>query len=87
MDLWLIIVLVIAAIVIIGIIYRVTAGKNRRIEQRRETAAEQRQEAQVAAQSAGEAEIAARRQQELAEAEKERALILEREAVKSDPDR
>ena len=81
------ILIAVAALIVIGLIYWFTAGKNRRLEQQRTTATEHREEAQLAAQRAGEADLVARRQQEAAEAERERALELQRKAEKVDPDR
>jgi flagellar biosynthesis/type III secretory pathway M-ring protein FliF/YscJ len=81
------ILIAVAVLVVLFLIYWFVAGKNRRLEQRRETAAEHREEAQLAAQRAGEADLTARRQQEAAEAERERALELQRKAEKVDPDR
>jgi len=88
MDDWVTILLVVIALLVIaGIIYWATRGKERRLEQRRETAAEHRQEAQVAAQRAGQAEVDARRAEEAAEQERERAVSLQGKAEKVDPDR
>jgi flagellar biosynthesis/type III secretory pathway M-ring protein FliF/YscJ len=87
MDTWLVIVLsVLALIVVIGIIYWVTQGKERMLQQRRDSAAEHRQEAQTAAQRAGEADVSARRDAEIAEQERERAAELQRKAAQRDPD-
>jgi len=87
MDGWLIAVLVIALVVIGGLIYvAATRGKEKRLEQQRTTATEQRQEAQSAAQRAGEADLAANRHAEAAERERERAVEMEQRAAKTDPD-
>lgn len=87
MDDWVTIVLIVLAlIVVVGIIYWMTRGKERRLEQKREYAAEHRQEAQVAAQRAGQADVSARRQAEIAEQERQRAAELQREAAEKDPD-
>ncbi len=88
MDDTLVIVLIVVAVLAIGAaIYWMTRGKEKRLEQQRETAAEHRQEAQIAAQRAGEAEVASRRHADAAEQERERALELERKANETDPDR
>ncbi|MGH2776315.1 MAG: hypothetical protein ACRDJT_12895 [Actinomycetota bacterium] len=87
MDGWLIAVLVVALVVIGGLIYvAATRGREKRLEQQRTTATEQRQEAQSAAQRAGEADLAANRHAESAERERERAVELEQRAAKTDPD-
>ena len=87
MDGTLLVVLIVVAVLVIGAaIYWMTRGKERRLEQNRELAAENRQEAQTAAQRAGEAEVAARRHAEEAERERERALELEHKANETDPD-
>lgn len=87
MDGWLIAVLVVALVVIGGLIYfAATRGREKRLEQQRTTATEQRQEAQSAAQRAGEADLAANRQAETAERERERAVEMEQQAAKTDPD-
>lgn len=82
---WILIVL--AVLVIIGIVYWMTKGRERRDEQRRETAEERRQEAQIAAQRAGQADVEARRSAQVAESERERAIELEEKAAAVDPDR
>jgi Tfp pilus assembly protein PilO len=87
MDGWLIAVLIIAVVVIGGLIYvGATRGRQKRLEQQRATATEQRQEAQSAAQRAGEADLAANRHAETAERERERAVEMEQRAAKTDPD-
>ena len=82
---WILIAL--AVLVVIGVIYWMTKGREQRYEQRRETAAEHREEAQVAAQRAGQAEVEARRSAQAAESERERAIELEEKAAAVDPDR
>ena len=77
----------IGVLLVIGIIYWMTSGKERRLEQRRETATEHRQEAAQAAQRAGQADVEARRVSAAAETERERAIELEEKAAKVDPDR
>ena len=86
MDTWLVIVLAVLALLVIGIIYWVSQGKERMLQQRRDSAAEHRQEAQTAAQRAGEADVSARREAEVAEQERERAAELQRKAAQRDPD-
>ena len=81
------VLIVIAVLVVIGVIYWMTKGREQRLEQRRETAAEHRQEAQIAAQRAGQADVESRRAGEAAEAERQRAVELEEKAAKADPDR
>lgn len=81
------ILLIVLAVVVIGAaVYWMTRGKERRLDQGRAEAAEQRQESQTAAQRAGQAEVAAKRHAQEAEAERERALELERKANETDPD-
>jgi hypothetical protein len=80
------ILIAVAVVAIIGVIYWVTKGKEARLNQRRETAAEHRQEAQVAAQRAGQADVEARRVSQQAEAERDRAIELEEKAAATDPD-
>lgn len=88
MDGWLIAVLVVVALVVIGGLIYLAAGRGRekRLEQQRTKAAEQRREAQSAAQRAGEADLAANRQAEAAQRERERAVEMEQQATKTDPD-
>lgn len=86
---WLTIVLVIAVVLIlIGAIWWAgTKGRDKKIQQQRETATKHREDARAAAHSAGEAELAARRQEEEADRARDRAAELEHEADKVDPDR
>lgn len=88
MDGWLITVLVVVGLVVIaGLAYvAATRGRAKRVEQQRTAAAEQRQEAQSAAQRAGEADLAANRHAEKAQRERERAIEMEQQAAKTDPD-
>jgi flagellar biosynthesis/type III secretory pathway M-ring protein FliF/YscJ len=87
MDTWLVIVLIVALVVVGALIYMAaTRGREKRLEQQRTAATEQRQEAQSAAQRAGEADLAANRQAERAKAERERAVEMEERAAKTDPD-
>ncbi|MGI8942475.1 MAG: hypothetical protein ACR2H7_11395 [Actinomycetota bacterium] len=88
MDTSLVIVLiVIVVIAIAAAVYWTISGKAKKLEQQRERAAGDRQEAHGAAQRAGEAELTARRHSEEADRERERAVELERNADETDPDR
>ena len=79
---WLIAVIVVAAIVYAA----ATKGRQKRLDQRRAQAEEHRAEAQERARVAGEKELAARRQADEAQLERDRAVELEGQAQKTDPD-
>ena len=81
-----IVLALLALIVVVGAIYWIARGRERRLETRREEAAEHRQEAATAAQRAGEADLIARRHTEEAQRERARAIDLEEKAIDRDPD-
>lgn len=87
MDTWLIVVIVIAALVLLGILaFAVVRGRDRRTVQRREEAAGRRQEAEAVERQAAERQQQAER--ELARAQQERAVARghARAADELDPD-
>lgn len=87
MDDWLMIVLIVAGVLLVaGLVYWATTGRNRRIEHKREQAGEVRQEARARAQSAGEKDLEARRLAEQAQEERSAAEELDRKAADLDPD-
>ena len=88
MDDWLIVVLVIAAVIVLGLIIWAATRRTRekRVEKRRAEATEHRQEAQVRAREAGAEELEARRHSEEARQRREQAEELEDRAAKRDPD-
>ncbi|MDQ3618684.1 MAG: hypothetical protein M3391_00960 [Actinomycetota bacterium] len=85
---WLIVVLVVAAVLIVGALAFGAMRKNRekQVVQRREQAEEHRQGAVGAAREAGEKDLAARRAAEEAERAREQSQELEQKAAETDPD-
>ena len=83
-TLW-IVVIVVAAVVLIGLA-RVTFGRKRRLDSRRQEAAELREHAQARERSAKQAELAAEEHAERARKEREAAEEHAARARKVDPD-
>lgn len=84
---WLIIVIVVAALIVLGVIAFAVSKRARakNEERQREKATEHRDEAQLRAREAGEAELQASRYAEEAQRQRERAEELDRKAAETDP--
>ena len=84
---WLWVVLAIAAIVVVAVVLLgATKGRQRRVEKKREEAAELRQEAQERVSGAGRREAVAQQEAERARREREAAEEAARRADEIDPD-